>query len=191
MSKQEIILLPKIQHIDEFFSKNQIFICSCCDLPSEITCFSNKKNKCAFCNLNDYSKKTTLIFTFKNFIYNLKISKLDFLDKLIKILSKYKFINANMEMLVFFINFKNINLDNYSCFENYLISFFEETFEFLNIKNNFKIEKSKFCSSYITAINKFAKEKKRPLGRRILMPCFNIEYKISKRELINLKNILV
>ena len=89
------------------------------------------------------------------------------------------------------INFKNINLDNYSCFENYLISFFEEIFEFLNIKINFKIEKSKFCSSYIAAINKFAKEKKRPLGKRILMPCFNIEYKISKRELINLKNILV
>ncbi len=191
MSKQEIILLPKIQHIDGFFDKNQIFICSCCDLPSEITCFSNKKNKCAFCNLNDHNKKTTLVFTFKNFIYNLKISKLDFLDKLIKILSKYKFVNANMEMLIFFINFKNINLDNNSCFENYLISFFEEIFEFLNIKNNFKIEKSKFCSSYIAAINKFAKEKKRPLGKRILMPCFNIEYKISKRELINLKNILV
>lgn len=191
MLKQEIILLPKIQHVEDFFEKNEIFICSCCDMPSERSYFSNKKNKCDFCNLNGYSKKTTLIFTFKNFIYNFKVSKKDFLEKLINILSKYKFINLNIETFLFFINFKNIQIDNYQSFENYLISFFEEIFEFLNIKNNFKIDKNKFCNSYAMAIKSFVKNKKRPSGKRILMPCFNVKYKISKRELVNFRNILV
>lgn len=191
MSKQEIILLPKLQFYEDFFEKNEIFICSCCDTPSEKSYFSNKKNKCDFCNLNNYSKKNTLVFTFKNFLYGFKISKKDFLEKLIYILSKYKFITFNIEYFLFYINFKNIKTDNYKSFENYLISFLEEIFDFLNIKNNFKIEKANFCNSYALAIKSFAKNKKRPSGRRVLMPCFNIKYKISKRELINLKNILV
>lgn len=190
MKKQEKILLPNLQFISNFFEENQMFICSCCDIPNERTCFS-KENKCEFCQIHQLDKKNTIAFTFKNFLYDLKIQKTEFIEKLHKLLIKYKFVMLNLENLLFFINLKSLNLKNIETINNYLNNFFEEMYDLLNIKSNFKIDKNKFCDSYTKAISSFVKKRKRPIGKRILMPCFNIKLKITKRELINLKNILV
>ena len=191
MKKEQIILLPKLFKNNEIFETNKYFICSCCDMPFKKLNFINKNDKCEFCFFNYFSKKYTIPFTIKQFLLTLKINKNIFVESIIKILNKYKFIKLNWENFIFFINFqKNIEIERY---EIYLTLFFEEIHNIINIDKFFNIKKETFVKTYLTPIKNFFVNKKRPIGKRILMPCFNNKNfkNLYKREMLNSKNILV
>jgi len=190
MKKEIIIPVPKIIQNNSIFEKNKYFICSCCDIPYKSNSLYIKKNKCEFCNFHGFSNKTTIAFTFKQFLAQTKIIKTNFYEIFVKILNKYKFIFINWENLLFFINFKNIEIKN---IKNYLFLFFEEIHQILNIEKNYNIKKDVFSKTYVSAIESFEKRRKRPFGKKIIMPFFNNKTlnNLYKRELINSKNLLV
>ena len=191
MSKEQIILVPKLIKNNEIFKKNQIFICYCCDTPYKKTSLCLKQNKCEFCFFNGFSNKNTIVFTFKHFLTNIKINKDYYFNFIIQIFKKYKFIIHNWENNFFYINIKNINDAN--TFKNYLELFFDEIFNFLNIEKIFNIKKQIFIETYIKSIISFKEKNKRPFGKKILMPCFENKTlkNLNKREIINSKFILV
>lgn len=191
MSKEQIILVPKLIQNVEIFNRNNIFICSCCDIPYKKTSLCNNQTKCEFCYFHGFSYKTTICFTLKQFLANIKINKDYYNNSLIEILKKYKFIVHNWETNIFHINLKNIH--NESILKNYLELFFNEIFHFLNIEKIFNIKKQLFSETYIKAIIYFKQKNKRPLGKKILIPSFENKLlkKLNKREIINSKNILV
>jgi len=98
------------------------------------------------------------------------------------------FINDNF---IFFLNFKNLKISNNSL-ANYLNLFFEEVYSLLNINKIFNIKKDFFCNTYVNSIIYFNENKKRPFGKRVLVPFFNCKMLLNfnKREVLN-KNIFV
>ena len=191
MAEEEIILIPKIKFNNSFLQKGEVFICSCCTIPYEGTSLNNKKNKCSFCCFNNLSYKNTIAFTFKQFLFKQSFNKTILFGEFIKLNIKYKFLLINYDNFIFFLNFKNLKISNNSL-ANYLNLFFEEVYSLLNINKIFNIKKDFFCNTYVNSIIYFNENKKRPFGKRVLVPFFNCKMLLNfnKREVLN-KNIFV
>ena len=171
--QEKTILAPEIIEITnfDFYAKK---LCPVCE-----TWHKDKTKKCMFCYKHKFNTKNTLVISFKPLLINDNTNKNFSISYFSVLANKFKNIFFNSETINFYVKFTNKK--NKEKESQYFDIFLENIYSVLNLK---KIKISIFKKKYKNAFELFSEKRKRPCGRRILMPLFDCVFK--RRKIINL-----